>query len=130
VSTQDRHAGCDDDIEDQWGRVKSGHVSGLLPFDFEHELFAAFLNIRRERINPASAPARIVSTASAAHQRPAIGEGLRIHESLRSLQALQHSVHARTRPPLASPEAGPTAIKFLNCAGMSMVAVKANEALG
>ena len=28
------------------------HVSGLLPFDFERELFAAFLNIRRERINP------------------------------------------------------------------------------
>jgi hypothetical protein len=27
------------------------HVSGLLPFDFEHELCAPFLNIRRERIN-------------------------------------------------------------------------------
>jgi len=25
------------------------HVSGFLPFDFEHELFAAFLNIRRDR---------------------------------------------------------------------------------
>jgi hypothetical protein len=29
-----------------------------------------------------------------------------------------------------NPEAGPTALKFVNRAAMSMVAVKANEALG
>jgi hypothetical protein len=41
------------------------------------------------------------SGCQAGFRRPAIGEGLRIHESLWPLQALQHSFHARTRPPPA-----------------------------
>ena len=72
-------------------------------FALNHMAYFVITEGLREQLL-ASAPARIVSTASAAHQgartrfrRSAIGEELQRHESLWSLQALQHSFHARTR---------------------------------
>jgi NAD(P)-dependent dehydrogenase (short-subunit alcohol dehydrogenase family) len=68
-------------------------------FALNHMAYFVITEGLRERLL-ASAPARIVSTASAAHQGARLDfDDLQL--SLWSLQALQHSVHARTRPPLA-----------------------------
>jgi NAD(P)-dependent dehydrogenase (short-subunit alcohol dehydrogenase family) len=72
-------------------------------FALNHMAYFVVTEGLRERLL-ASSPARIVNTGpggQAGFRRPAIGEGFRSHESLWPLQALQHSIHARTRPPLA-----------------------------
>jgi hypothetical protein len=73
-------------------------------FALNHMAYFVITEGLRERVL-ASAPARIVSTASAAHQGArldfddfAIGQKFWTHESLWPLETLQHSFHPRTRP--------------------------------
>jgi retinol dehydrogenase 12 len=76
---------------------------GEYTFALNHMAYFVVTEGLRERFL-ASAPARIVSVSSAAPQGARLdfdGQEFWTHESLWSLQALQHSFHARTRPPPA-----------------------------
>ena len=74
-----------------------------LTFALNHMAYFVLTEALRDRL-VASAPARIVSTSSVAHdsadprfQRPAERQGLRRAQGLRPLEARQHPVHPRTR---------------------------------
>src|SRR3984893_141697 len=70
-------------------------------FALNHMAYFVITEGLRERLL-ASAPACIVSTASGAHQGARLDfDDLQLGQSFLPLKALQHSVHARTRPPPA-----------------------------
>ena len=76
-----------------------------MTFALNHMAYFVLTRALLERLK-GSAPARVVSTASAAHsarharfRRPAKREKLQRFQGLRALEARQHSFHPRTRAP-------------------------------